>query len=52
MSQAAKQHLKDQKRRKKLGRSEKQPDVSEAGIWAWVVVALVVIVFFVVQVLG
>jgi hypothetical protein len=52
MSPAAKQLLKDQKRRKKLGLPEKQPDESKPGIWAWMVVALVVIVFFVFQVLS
>ena len=47
MSRAAKQHLKNKKRKKKIGVSEKEPEVSSKGFWILVIAVLIVLGFVV-----
>ncbi len=42
MSRAAKQHLKDRKRKKKFGILKKEPEVGKKGLWILVIAALIV----------
>ena len=42
MSRAAKQHLKEKKRRERLGIPEKEPEVSKKALWILVIAALIV----------
>ena len=47
MSRAAKQILKEKKRKKRLGIADKEPEVSSKGLWIVVFAALIIIGFMV-----